>query len=347
MKTILVIAACLFIAVGPSLAQQPDMSMIPYRKGNAWGYASPDRKIVINPEYEDAGFYYAGYAAVKKNGMYGYINTRGETVIPFKFFIAKQFRYGYFDNPKLRKTDTVLFAGASESRNGYERCYDTKGNLIRRCPAINENSIPEDLPVDELPEKIYANIKANGDIYDKIHDDYQAGDYKYYIDSEEGRYGVFNNVFEVVIPFQYDRMKRLTNKNGVYLQVEKSGLMGLLKGDGSAYLPADKNLVTFLKSRGGSEFLLVMKDGLSQLMNLQLVSLSKGDFTSIEYDKELGFVLTTPNKLQGYYFAETGKQVGAVYGSVKAMAGTSYVMATYPSGRVGYINSNGDAFFED
>lgn len=347
MKTVLAFTVCLFIAIGPSIAQDPNMSMIPYRKGNAWGYASPDRKIIINPEYEDAGFFYAGFAAVKKNGMYGYINTSGETIIPFKFYIAKQFRFGYFDNPKLRKTDTVLFAGASMSRNGYEYCFDTKGNQMRKCPAINENSIPEDIPVDELPEKVYANVKANGDIYDKIHDDYQAGENKYYIASKNGKYGVFNNFFEVVIPFEYDQMKRLNNKSGTYLHVEKAGLMGLLKGDGSTYMAADKNLVTYMKSKDGNEFLMVMKDGLTQLMNLQLVALTKGDFTSIEYDKESGFVLTTPTKLKGYYFAETGKQVGAIYGSVKSMTGTSYIMATYPSGRVGYINSNAVEFFED
>lgn len=347
MKTFLAFAACLFIAIGPSIAQQPNMSLIPYRKGNAWGYASPDRKIVINAEYEDAGFFYAGYAAVKKNGMYGYINTSGVNVIPFKFYVAKQFRYGYFDNPKMKKTDTVLFFGAALTKSGYEHCFDSHGVQMRKCPAINENVVPEEKVIETIPEKVYANVKANGDIYDKIYDDYQIGDSKYYIASKNGKFGVFNNVFEIVIPYEYDQMKRLTNKNGYYLEVEKGGLSGILKGDGTVHLPVDNNLVTFVKSNGGNEFLVIMKNGLSQLKDLQLNTLSKGDFSTIEYDKESGFVMTTPTKLTGYYFAETGKQVGAVYSKISTMTGGSYIQVSYPSGRTGFVNSNADNFFED
>ena len=346
MKNITVFIICLFIGIAPSFAQPANMSLIPYRKGNSWGYASPDRKIVIAPEYEDAGFFYSGYAAVKKGGKYGYINTSGVTVIPFRYYIAKQFRYGYYYNSKKGKSDTVLFAGAALTKSGYERCIDTKGVELK-CPAINENVIPEEKIIESIPEKIYANVKANGDIYDKIYDDYTIGDNRYFIASKNGKYGVFNNIFEIVIPYEYDQMKRLTNKTGYYLQVEKAGLSGLLKGDGTVHLAVDNNLVTFVKSNGGNEFLVVMKNGLTQLKDMQLVTLSKGDFNSIMYDREGGFVMTTPTNLKGYYFAETGKQVGAIYGTINLIAGGSYIQVIYPSGRSGYVNSNGDNFFED
>ena len=32
-----------------SFAQQPDVSLIPYRQGNLWGYANTDKSIVIKP----------------------------------------------------------------------------------------------------------------------------------------------------------------------------------------------------------------------------------------------------------------------------------------------------------
>ena len=48
----------LFLAFAiPVFAQEPDMSLIPYRKGNLWGYAAPDKSIVITPEYEEANIF--------------------------------------------------------------------------------------------------------------------------------------------------------------------------------------------------------------------------------------------------------------------------------------------------
>ena len=73
----------------PVFAQDADMSLIPYRQGNLWGYASPDNQIVIKPVYNDANLFYEGYASVKKGNMYGYINKAGKVVIPFKFYSAK------------------------------------------------------------------------------------------------------------------------------------------------------------------------------------------------------------------------------------------------------------------
>ena len=75
----------LFLAFAiPVFAQEPDMSLIPYRKGNLWGYAAPDKSIVITPEYEEANLFYEGFAVVKKGGKYGYINKDGKIVIPIK-----------------------------------------------------------------------------------------------------------------------------------------------------------------------------------------------------------------------------------------------------------------------
>ena len=67
----------------PVFAQNADMSLIPYRQGDLWGYASADKSIVIKPEYEDAHRFYEGFAAVKKGGKYGYINKEGKVVFLF------------------------------------------------------------------------------------------------------------------------------------------------------------------------------------------------------------------------------------------------------------------------
>ena len=126
-----------------SIAQTIDYSLIPYRKGDKWGYADAQRNIVITPKYNDAQWFSEGLAAVKVGSKWGYVNKQGKLVIPAKFTVAKSFRKGYV--PKANKSggDSILFAGASITANGYERCITTKGVILTKCPAINENSVVE------------------------------------------------------------------------------------------------------------------------------------------------------------------------------------------------------------
>ena len=91
---------CLIILSSNSFAQQTDMSLIPYRQGDKWGYATSDRKIVIQPKYDEANWFSEGLASVKIGNKYGYINRDGKLVIPAKFTVAKSFRKGYTPNPK-------------------------------------------------------------------------------------------------------------------------------------------------------------------------------------------------------------------------------------------------------
>lgn len=50
---------------------------------------------IISPQYEDAGRFSNGLAAVKKNGKWGYIDTENKTRIPFQYDVAGTFNEGY------------------------------------------------------------------------------------------------------------------------------------------------------------------------------------------------------------------------------------------------------------
>ncbi|RYD63833.1 MAG: WG repeat-containing protein, partial [Verrucomicrobiaceae bacterium] len=149
------------------------LSLIPYRVGDKWGYASPDRNVVIAPKYNDAGWFSEGLAAVKVGSKYGYINTSGKLVIPAKFTVAKSFRKGYVPNEKTSGGDSVIFAGASLQASGYEICINNKGNRMGKCPAINENSVAENNVPLTVNEKTYS-LPNSGGLFDKILDDYKV-----------------------------------------------------------------------------------------------------------------------------------------------------------------------------
>lgn len=79
-------------------------TLIPYRSGELWGYCTPDKKIVIPPKYEHAEWFSEGVAAVAYgcdkdcydlyDGKWGYIDEKGNEVLPLRYDIAYSFKKG-------------------------------------------------------------------------------------------------------------------------------------------------------------------------------------------------------------------------------------------------------------
>ncbi len=62
----LTLFALIFTSCGIVSKQLP--SLIPYRVGDKWGYCDTNKKILIQPLYDEVGFFNEGLAAVKVNG---------------------------------------------------------------------------------------------------------------------------------------------------------------------------------------------------------------------------------------------------------------------------------------
>ena len=81
--------------------------LIPYRKGDQWGFCKKDKTLIIQPEYDNAWPFKNGLAKVEKDGKQGYINKRNKVVIPFKYescsqkgdfiIVYKQSKFGVID----------------------------------------------------------------------------------------------------------------------------------------------------------------------------------------------------------------------------------------------------------
>lgn len=86
--------------------QKADVSYWPFSEGLSvfwkWignkqymGYINIKGEIVIPCRYDDGLSFSEGYAVVAKNNKYGYINTKGEQVIPFIYDSAESFNEGF------------------------------------------------------------------------------------------------------------------------------------------------------------------------------------------------------------------------------------------------------------
>ena len=60
-------------------------------KDGKWGYVDADGELVIDYTYEDAQSFQNGYAAVCIGGLWGYIDEEGELVIDAQFVTATKF----------------------------------------------------------------------------------------------------------------------------------------------------------------------------------------------------------------------------------------------------------------
>jgi len=57
-----------------------NVALVPYRKGNMWGYSDLKKNLYVDPIYDTAGFFEYNVAIAKKQGIYLLINKLGESI---------------------------------------------------------------------------------------------------------------------------------------------------------------------------------------------------------------------------------------------------------------------------
>ncbi len=78
------------------IAQIKYPNLIPYRKGNLWGYCDSNKKVIISPQFDNPAFFkYGGYAIgknsegsvviVTKNKKEGLLSENGKLLMPCEF----------------------------------------------------------------------------------------------------------------------------------------------------------------------------------------------------------------------------------------------------------------------
>jgi hypothetical protein len=76
----LVICFLWVISAASGMAQQYDMGMIPYRKGELWGYCNPAKKVIIKPMFQETALFEGALAMAKSDSDYCVINKKGEVI---------------------------------------------------------------------------------------------------------------------------------------------------------------------------------------------------------------------------------------------------------------------------
>lgn len=169
-------------------------------------------------------------AIVSRGDKYGYVNNKGEIVIPLKMNTYPN----YFQFSEFKNGHALI------QRMGKYGLIDSLGNQFY--PAIFKNiGIYGKLtPVTKGKGWGY----ANDDVQLKIHYNYDyAGNFvnNRAIVEEHQLYGVINTKGKVIIPIQYDDIQRLKNH---LFRVESAGKVGVLSVDGKIVVPLNYTKIT-------------------------------------------------------------------------------------------------------
>ncbi|MEO0233877.1 MAG: WG repeat-containing protein [candidate division WOR-3 bacterium] len=132
-----------------NLPEPPEL--IPYRKGDKWGFCDRNKKIVIECKYDFVEPFYNGFAIVNINDEVFFINTKGEESEPpsteeqqqevqpevLLEVFEENGLYGYKDKtgnvlikPQYQEAQAFSNGLASVKKNNRWGYIDTKGNLI-------------------------------------------------------------------------------------------------------------------------------------------------------------------------------------------------------------------------
>ncbi len=190
--------------------------LIPYRKGDKWGYADKNKKIVIPVKYDYAGVFRNGRAMVRLNKMEGYLDKKGNEIIGIKYTLAMEF-------------DPVGLA--SVQFNGKYGYIDTNGNAVTlfkydNCYSFFRNNWAQ-VRIDKMQGLVSkdgkeimsdSNFTVGMDVYEGM-----------IITCSNGKCGFIDTSFKVIVPMKYDRCEHFSDGlAGVYAYgkwgfIDKSG----------------------------------------------------------------------------------------------------------------------------
>jgi hypothetical protein len=175
---------------------EPDL--IPYRKGNKWGFCTPDKEIVIDCVYDDTFQFIEGFAIVKIDGKFGFIDTNGNVICEIIYEKVYEFNDGL---AKVKLNNKFGFI----NNNGeiiIDIIYDKTCNFHEGLVAVDFNEKYGILNREGvlILDYIFDKIEDNG------HDitDYRASEGLLCV-RKENKYGFIDiKNFNVVIPFIYE-----------------------------------------------------------------------------------------------------------------------------------------------
>ena len=161
------------------------------KKDGKWGYINTKGEQIVECKFDDAYYFNEGFAWVKEYGKWGYINTKGEQIIECKFDDAWGFKEGF---DRVQK----------DGKCGY---INTKGEQIVECKFDDAYYFNEGFARVQKDGKWgYINTKGYPVIFDKGKNEIEVFDRvidrsnnTFYLSRLGDKFGLLDEKFNVII----------------------------------------------------------------------------------------------------------------------------------------------------
>ena len=161
------------------------------KKDGKWGYINTKCEQIVECKFDYVRDFKEGFALVQKDGKYGYINTKGEQIVECKFDNVCNFNEGF----------------AAVKKDGKWGYINTKGEQIIECKFDDARSFNEGFaPVFKDGKKGYINTKGCPVIFDKSKNEIEVVDKAidrsnntFYLSRLGDKFGLLDENFSVVI----------------------------------------------------------------------------------------------------------------------------------------------------
>ena len=226
MRSTLLMLTLFFFSMSLGFAQSSG-DLIPYRIGDKWGYATPDKKIVITPVYEKVDRFYDGVGVVYLNKQGALIDGSGGIVAPFgeqEFFSV---RHGLFIRLALVRDEGKMGLVDVRNKIALPLEYDL---LSSPAPGI----------IELYKERKYGIADLKGNIHiPPVYDAIQYVDPSFCILSKDNNQALFMLDGRQVTPFKYMVMDKPTY--GLW-KMRVGDLFGFIDAKGHEVIPAQYDL---------------------------------------------------------------------------------------------------------
>lgn len=277
MKKILLLLFCI-ISFSFLVKAQDDL-LVPYRKGDQWGFAERDKKVFITPQHDEVFPFKNGFAKVRNGTRYGIINMKGEIIVPIAFDGVSEMSEGFF---------AVRQGVFPKCLSGY---YDTTGKtaipfkFVDAYPFENGRAM---VKVGVFPDLKHVFIDGTGKLLD-----YYGASGKYLLMgspsegltafNKEGKWGYLNSDSIEVIKPTYEEAGDF---HGGFAAVKLKNKYGYIDRGGNTVIPFKYDMAgDFYKGVAIVYVLVKTNDELQgEAPKYGLIDKNKTEITPMQYD---------------------------------------------------------------
>jgi len=272
-------------------------------KDKKYGFINKNGDIIVPLKYEDAFPFYKGYASIKSNDKWNYINEQGQVI----FSDSLNFSY----RPII--DDKAVFM---VSRNEVEK----------RKRMHSENRTGSQVFVEYLNQIKKQQLKEgliniNGKIiiepiYDEISGYFIYGFMRV---RNNGKAGIVNDNGEIVIPIEYDNV--LDYKNGMFT-AEKNNKWGIIDSENKIVIPFEYKRIRHFEDN----LALITNKGTGYINKKQKIVIEPQNSFNLSGDFHNGLALVKKDKKFGFINKENEVVIPIIYDNALPFKGKKTIV---------------------